>query len=243
MGVMIEHKQTHKLFPVLQKFIDKKTFLVIVSQMLHRSDFEALDFIFERVDGPQLALDSFGWLFHSGKNHSESVRKDTAVFLVRKLDADFYTQALNLVVNKGDALLTQALCANSPQPFSVLAADNSIDLFPCLLLCSNTMNWWMDDPKIIVLSDAIKCWNNDPSLDEHSKDEYQRYMDVLYALFQYVDHNDLQQRLYSESTTDPDITDKTPVLVQWIEQQHVHALTNAVNAVDTGAHIQTKRKI
>lgn len=243
MGMMIEHKQTEKLFPVLQTFISRKIFLTIVSQMLHRSDFEALNFVFERVDGPQLALDSFCWLSHSGKNHSESVRKDTAVFLARKLDADFYTQALNLVVDKGDAILTPVLCANSPQPLSVLAADNSIDLFPFLLLCSNAINWWINDPKTILLSDAMKYWNNDPSLDEHSKEEYQRYTDVLYALLQYVDHNELQQRLYTESARNPDTIENSSVLAQWIEQKHVQVLTNAVDEMHRDSRIQNKHKI
>lgn len=180
-------------------------------------------FVLDHMLTPQLVNSSFGFLFHSGKNLPQKQRAEIAQLIARKSQRSSHGDFLSTIVNKGDEHLLDVVCSLSDTTVENNEDPHTVDLWPQLLMCSNAINFsgWSDDTESIA--------------------DAKRYTRILHTLLNYVDHNQLQQRLDLESVAEPEILENTIVLSEWIQQRRWEVLQQAAHS--THHREKTTRRI
>lgn len=177
-----------------------------------RGNMTVAAFVLDHMLTTQWVNSSFGFLFNSGQNLPPKQRAEIAQLILQKSQRSSHGDFLSAIVNTGDEHLLDVVCPLLSDITVEKTKDpHGVDVWRQLLLCSNAVN--------------VSGWSDDIGSTADAK----RYTRILHTLLNYVDHNQLQERLEFEAIAEPEILDDTLVLSEWIQKRRREVLEQAAH--------------
>lgn len=198
--------------------------LLLLSMSFLQSNFLAAEFIIDEILPENYAAQAMSWLFHSGKTRPDQQRHDVALFLLNKNSAKTHHNLLMHAVREGDPFISQTLYNALPGVGVDSLANNSVDVWPGIVLCTD-----------VIMMDGLDNYDEDDSVRRCSQ-----ILDILLAR---LDFNHVQCRLEQEVDQDPDFLERSAIVTDRLQELQKSKLELCVLEVAPAPKSQYLRKM